>query len=259
MIVALFAYNGWWYSTFVAGELRDPERTIPRSIFLGMGMVLDRLRARQRRLPARAAVRCAAGITAARGRHDAAAHRAGGRGADLGIAVMLSAFGTVNAQLLSVPRVYFAMARDGLFFRWVRAGASALPYAGGRDPGAGPLGVGARAVRHVPADHHVHGVPELRLPQPGRRRSDRAAVREPALPRPYRVWGYPVTPLLFLLIFAWYLVNSLRERVRRHHGRYRTHALRTALLRSTGREVAAEVRRTSPPGIAEHESRERTA
>ena len=40
MIVALFAYNGWWYSTFVAGEVREPQRAIPISIYAGMSVVL---------------------------------------------------------------------------------------------------------------------------------------------------------------------------------------------------------------------------
>jgi APA family basic amino acid/polyamine antiporter len=124
-------------------------------------------------------------------------------------AVMLSAFGTVNAQLLSVPRVYFAMARDGLFFDWIarvhprfRTPAAAILAQGVWASGLALTGTYQEIITYTAFPNYfflglaVAGLILLR-------------VREPDLPRPYRVWGYPITPLLFLLIFAWYLVNSL--------------------------------------------------
>lgn len=209
MIVALFAYNGWWYSTFVAEEVRDPERSIPLSIFGGMALVLavyalanvvylqvlpfEALQASER--PAADAMRLLVGP---------------GGAAFVAAAVMLSAFGTVNAQLLSVPRVYFAMARDGLFFERV---ASVHPRWG--TPAVAILVQGAWAsvlaltgtyqqiITYTAFPNYlflslaVVGLMVLR-------------VREPDLPRPFRVPGYPVTPLLFLAVFLWYLVNSVR-------------------------------------------------
>ncbi|HSJ10331.1 MAG TPA: amino acid permease [Longimicrobiales bacterium] len=208
MIVALFAYNGWWYTTFVAGEVRDPERTIPRSIFAGMGIVLvlymlanvvylvvlpfDELQASSR--PAA----------------DAMLRLVGPHGADIiAAAVMLSAFGTVNAQLLSVPRVYFAMARDGLFFDAVarvhprfRTPAAAIALQGAWASVLALTGTYQQIITYTAFPNYLFlslGVVALIV----------LRVREPGLPRPFRVPLYPLTPLLFLGIFAWYLVNSV--------------------------------------------------
>jgi basic amino acid/polyamine antiporter, APA family len=208
MIVALFAYNGWWYSTFVAAEVRDPERSIPRSIFGGMAVVLtvyllanivylqvlpfDELQASSR--PAA----------------DAMLRLVGPHGADIiAAAVMLSAFGTVNAQLLSVPRVYFAMARDGLFFnavarvhpRW-RTPAMAIALQGAWASVLALTGTYQQIITYTAFPNYLFlslGVVALIV----------LRVREPEMPRPFRVPLYPFTPLLFLSIFAWYLFNSL--------------------------------------------------
>ncbi len=209
MIVALFAYNGWWYSTFVAGEVRDPERAIPRSILGGMAVVLlvyllanvvylrvlpfEVLRASER--PASDAMQILVGP--------------GGAGF-IAAAVMLSAFGTVNAQLLSVPRVYFAMARDGLFFervarvhpRW-RTPAAAIALQGGWASVLALTGTYQQIITYTAFPNYVFlslGVVALIV----------LRVREPELPRPFRVPLYPFTPLLFLAVFGWYLINSLR-------------------------------------------------
>jgi APA family basic amino acid/polyamine antiporter len=208
MIVALFAYNGWWYSTFVAGEVREPRRTIPRSIFFGMGIVLVVYILANvvylRVLPFD--VLSASSRPAA----DTMARLVGPSGAALiSVAVMLSAFGTVNAQLLSVPRVYFAMARDRLFFRWVdqvhprfRTPAAAILAQGMWASGLALTGTYQEIITYTAFPNYVFlslavlGLIVLR-------------VREPDMPRPYRVWGYPLTPVLFLLIFTWYLINSL--------------------------------------------------
>lgn len=208
MIVALFAYNGWWYSTFVAEEVRQPQRNVPLSIFLGMGVVL--------------AVYFLANLVylfvvpfeqlqgSAVPAADAMQILIGPAGAGLiSLAVMLSAFGTVNAQMLSVPRIYFAMARKGYFFQWIRwihpryrTPAAAILAQGIWASGLALTGTFQQIVTYTAFPNYlflslaVAGLIVLR-------------IREPELPRPYRVWGYPLTPLLFLLIFAWYLVNSL--------------------------------------------------
>lgn len=208
MIVALFAYNGWWYSTFVAAEVRRPERSIPVSIFVGMAIVLVTYALANvvylRVLPfetLQASERPAAAVMEA---------LTGPRGADfIAAAVMLSAFGTVNAQLLSVPRVYHAMARDGLFFdrvarvhpRW-RTPAAAILAQGAWASALALTGTFQQIITYTAFPNYlflslaVAGLIVLR-------------VREPELPRPFRVPGYPVTPILFLAVFGWYLVNSV--------------------------------------------------
>jgi basic amino acid/polyamine antiporter, APA family len=208
MIVTLFAYNGWWYSTYVAEEVRDPERNIPRSIFLGMGIVLvlyllanvvylqvlpfEILRASER--PAADVMVVLLGT---------------GGGAFIALAVMVSAFGTVNAQMLSIPRIYFAAARDGLFFRWIRrvhpryrTPAWAIGAQAVWASGFALSGTFRQIVTYTAFPNYFFlslGVVALLV----------LRFREPELPRPYRVFLYPVTPLLFLGVFAWYLVNSV--------------------------------------------------
>jgi APA family basic amino acid/polyamine antiporter len=124
-------------------------------------------------------------------------------------AVMLSAFGTLNAQLLSVPRIYYAMARDGLFFRWVervhpryRTPAGAIIAQGAWASVLALSGTYREIITYTAFPNYFFlslGVVALIV----------LRVREPALERPFRVPLYPLTPLLFLAIFAWYLVNSL--------------------------------------------------
>ena len=213
MIVALFAYNGWWYSTFVAAEVREPGRSIPFSIMGGMAIVLivyllanivyltvvpfEMLQASER--PAA----------------DVMTVLLGQRGGDvIAAAVMLSAFGTVNAQLLSIPRVYFAMARDGLFFDAVarvhpryRTPAVAIALQGSVACVLAFTGTFQQIITYTAFPNYAFltlGVVSLIV----------LRRREPELPRPFRVPLYPFTPLLFIAIFGWYLVNSLQHSFR---------------------------------------------
>lgn len=117
LVAGLFAYGGWHMVTYTAGETVDPERTIPRALVVGVAIVtlcyvalnaiylrvlpLDRL------------------ITSTRVAADAAEVLVGGIGATLVSAlVLISTFGALNGIILAGPRVYYAMAGDGLFFRW---------------------------------------------------------------------------------------------------------------------------------------------
>ena len=113
--VTLFSYGGWQQGLWMAGEVKDAERTLPRSILLGMAVVIvvyllaawayfDLL--------GFAGVRDAGALTA-----DAIRVASPGLGARLAAgAVAISAFGVLNAQFLSGPRLTWAMAHDGLFF-----------------------------------------------------------------------------------------------------------------------------------------------
>jgi APA family basic amino acid/polyamine antiporter len=116
----LFAFGGWHMVTYTAEETRDPQRTIPRALILGTLLVtavyvalnavylyvlpLDRVVASSR-IAADAA--------------DAVLGRGGG--AVMSALVACSAFGALAGIVLTGPRVYFSMARDGLLFRWMGA------------------------------------------------------------------------------------------------------------------------------------------
>lgn len=116
----LFAYGGWHMVTYPAGETRDPEKTIPRALLYGTLIVTA----------------CYLGLNAAylsilpvqqvaaseRIASDAATALVGpSAGAAVSALVIISAFGGMSGIILTGPRVYYAMAQDGLAFRWMGA------------------------------------------------------------------------------------------------------------------------------------------
>lgn len=116
MVPTLFSFGGWQHALWIGGEVRDPERNVPRAILIGVTIVvLVYLLANWAYLD----------LLGYRGvvEHPVLAAEAvgvvwpqyGRRG--IALAVAFSAFGVLNAQLLSGPRLLFAMARDGRFFR----------------------------------------------------------------------------------------------------------------------------------------------
>jgi basic amino acid/polyamine antiporter, APA family len=116
IIPVVFAYGGWHTASFVAGEMKSPERTLPRALVLGvLGVaalytsvnyvcvrVLGVAELAQTKTPASAVMRIAMGP-------------AGGKLIAVGIAI--STLGFLSQSVLTAPRVYFAMAQDGVFFR----------------------------------------------------------------------------------------------------------------------------------------------
>jgi basic amino acid/polyamine antiporter, APA family len=115
---ALFAFGGWHMVTYTAGETRDPARTIPRALLIGTLTVTALyvlLNAAYLYLLPIGRV-----IGSTRVAADAAQAVAGPRGASLISAlVILSATGVLNGVILAGPRTYYAMAREGLAFRWL--------------------------------------------------------------------------------------------------------------------------------------------
>ena len=115
LVPCLFAYGGWQHSLWISGEVRDPERNLPRAIIGGVALVVVvYLAANWAYLRLLGVERVAASQALAA---DAVAVVWPGTGARLiGAAVGVSAFGVLNAQLLSGPRLVYGMARDGRFF-----------------------------------------------------------------------------------------------------------------------------------------------
>ena len=116
----LFAYGGWHMVTYTAGETKEPERVIPRALFLGTLIVTAcyaGLNAIYLKVLPLDVVRASGRVAA-----DAADVLLGGGGASLmaGL-VMISTFGAVNGIILVGPRVYYQMARDGTLFGWAGA------------------------------------------------------------------------------------------------------------------------------------------
>lgn len=211
MIAALWTFDGWYGLTFSAGEMRNPARNVPLGLVGGTAAVTAiylllnwvYLRA----IPATA--------MADNPRVAEAAARVlfGERGAQLlTAAVLVSSLGCLAATILYAARIYLPMAQDGLFFHSL---AKVDPRY--RTPARCLLAQGAWSILLtlsgkydqlytyvvfvVTLMHVLTGLAVFVLRR-----------RHPDLPRPYRVWGYPVVPALFVLASAILVANTLRER-----------------------------------------------
>ncbi|MGH9334087.1 MAG: APC family permease, partial [Vicinamibacteria bacterium] len=213
MISTLFAYDGWHFVGFVAGEMKDPGKNVHRSILIGVFIVVAIY----------VAVNLAyifalgqSGIAASdRVASDAVSAMVGPLGASLiAIAICCSTFGANAANMLAGPRVLFAMARDGLVFPrlaeihplhaspanaiWLLASwASVLTLTGGYEH----LITMAMFANWILFTMIAFSVVVLRR-------------RHPEWPRPYRVPAYPIPVVLFVLVSAAFVVNTLVESTR---------------------------------------------
>ena len=115
LVPAMFAYGGWQNANFVVEEVRDPQRNLPRAILFGVAIVITVY------VAANIAYVHVLGAPALAATHTPAADLAteilGPRGgAAVSVLVIVSTFGFLNLALMTAPRVYYAMAQDGLFF-----------------------------------------------------------------------------------------------------------------------------------------------
>jgi len=210
MVAMLWAYEGWNNITFTAGEIRDPQRNLPLSLVLGMaaitfiyvGMNLVYLYA----MPIGEMV-----ATPRIG--EAAAGRLFGPAGSwlMALAVLVSVFGCISATVISGPRVFYAMAKDGLFFRqmarvhpryrtpsrailWQCVWSSALCLSGTYTQ------LITFVIFAAVVFYALAGASVIVLRR-----------RHPDWPRPYRTWGYPFTPVLYVSVCSIVLLNTLLE------------------------------------------------
>jgi len=117
MMLIVFSYLGWDRVGYSAGEMKDPRRTIPWSMFIGIGIVMLTY------VSAIFLYHYVLGFEGVRGTTRVAAATSiqlfGTTGAAfIAISVIFSTTGSINGTMMTAPRVYFAMARDRLFFKW---------------------------------------------------------------------------------------------------------------------------------------------
>src|SRR5947208_6857127 len=118
MTPVLFAYGGWQTSSFLGGEVRDARQTLPRALVLGViGVIVVYTSVNFVYLRALGSMGLAASTTPASSVMRALLGMRGAQFIAAGIA--FSAFGFLAQSMLTAPRVYFAMAEDGVFFRRV--------------------------------------------------------------------------------------------------------------------------------------------
>lgn len=118
MVPVLFAYGGWQTASFLAGEIREPKKNLPRGLIIGVsGVVVLYLLVNFVCLRVLGAPGLAATTTPASDIMRLALGETGARAIAAGIAI--STLGFLSQGMLTAPRVYFAMAEDGLFFKSV--------------------------------------------------------------------------------------------------------------------------------------------
>ena len=120
LVAGLFAFGGWHMVTYAAEETRDPERTIPRALMIGTAVVVvTYLALNSAYLLVLPFDRVLASTHIA---FDATRATAGPAAASaISVLVIVSSFGAMSGIILAGPRVYYAMAEDGLLFRWMGA------------------------------------------------------------------------------------------------------------------------------------------
>ncbi len=208
MVAALWAYKGWETSTYSAGEIKNPKKNLPLGLFIGsLSVVFLYILANLAYLYVFPAARMAeSGRIAA----DVMEEALGPVGASVvALIILMSMTGTANGHILTTPRVFYAMAKDGLFFRSVAkvhpryltpyisimmlaSWAALLSLSGSFEQLYSYVIFGFWIFMGLT----VAGVIILRK-------------KRPDLPRPYKTWGYPATAILFILSSVFLTVNSL--------------------------------------------------
>ncbi|HEY6808382.1 MAG TPA: amino acid permease [Gemmatimonadales bacterium] len=202
MVAVLWAYDGWIESTYVGSEIKNPGRNLPWSIIIStlIVMALYTLVSVAYIWVLSPAKMAGSSLVAA----DAAQVVLGSIGAGfIALAILVSTLGANNGIVLTAARIPYAMAEGGLFFRWAgkvderfatprnaliaQGGlAFALVFLGSYDQLAGYVIFASWLFYAMSCAAVIH----LRGAAPDQ-------------PRPYRTWGYPVTPLIFIGFATW--------------------------------------------------------
>lgn len=208
MIGVLWAYEGWQYATFSAGETKDPRRTFPLAIAAGTAALIVIY------LLANVGYVSALGVEAASQSTSIAADAVRsilgpGAAALIAVAILVSMFSAANGLTLTAPRAYFAMARDGLFFKGLatvhpRYGTPALAILASSLwamvlAATGTFQQLLTYVVFVGWIFYALGALSIFVYR----------RRNPNAHRPFRVPGYPFTPALFVISAVAIVVNTL--------------------------------------------------
>ncbi|GAC1514192.1 MAG: amino acid permease [Gemmatimonadaceae bacterium] len=222
LVGPLFAQSAWNNVTFTGAEVCEPGRNLPRALLVGCGGVVglyilanlayvvtlplvDIQRAPQNRV-ATTAMHAILGTPGT---------------VMMAVAILISTFGCINGLVLAGARVSFAMARDGLFFErvgtlnsrrvpaWalivqgVWAALLTIPRTATRDPRTGTLAYGnvySQLLEYlVPADLVLYALMVAAVVVLRR--------KAPDVDRPYRTWGYPVVPSVYIVLAALLVVD----------------------------------------------------
>lgn len=208
IIGVLWAFEGWQYVTFVAGETRDPQRTLPKALILGtVLLIVIYMIANFAYVAALGTSRMAASNRVA---SEAVAQVLGpAAGKAIALAIIVSMYSAAHATVITAPRVYFAMARDGVFFKKLTE----------VHPTYGTPAIAIIASCVWAAVLAASGTFDQLLTYVvfigwifyalGAAAVIALRIKRPHADRPFRVPGYPVTPVLFVLAAAAIVGNTV--------------------------------------------------
>jgi len=209
LVAALWAYDGWNTASMIGSEIQNPQKNLPRALIWGTAAVIAiYVTANLAYLYVLGAPEVAASQRVAA---DMMRRVAGPAGAAMvSVAAIVSILAALNGVLISGSRVSFAMARDGYFFAWVGR------LSGFRTPAASLALQGAWSVLLLASGRFEDLISMVIFTEWILYGMATAAVlvlrtTRPEMPRPYRVWGYPLVPLAFVLVAAALLYSTLRE------------------------------------------------
>lgn len=210
MVAALWAYDGWNNLSMVSGEVREPQRNLPRALIFGTALVMAIYLATNL---AYFYVLSPAEVASSNRVAATMMDRILGAGgaAAVSVAAMISMFGALNGTILSGARVPYAAACDGLFFH-----SLSRVHPEHRTPSVSIFTIGAWAAVLVLSGRYEQLFTYVIFAEWFLYGMATAAVvvlrrKRPDMPRPYRTLGYPVVPVLFVLAAACLLISTLIE------------------------------------------------
>jgi APA family basic amino acid/polyamine antiporter len=211
LVFVMFCYSGWNASAYVASEMRDPHRDLPRSLLLGTGLVVVLY------LGLNVVYFMGAGVDGLAGHVEvgqvAARELFGSAGAAVVTVILcVSIIASASAMTIAGPRVYYAFGRD---FGPLQGLAYANPTTGAPSRSLLLQGVVTSAVIVSGRVDQIQQYAGFTLTLFASLAVSCVIVlrrKRPDLARPFRTWGYPFTPLLFLAVSGWMMVWAFRGR-----------------------------------------------
>ena len=211
LVAVAWAFDGWNNVNFVAGEIKNPRRNLPLALILGtLGITLLYVLVNYiylYALPMRETIGVVRIAEKATG-----ALFGSSTGTIISALVIVSVFGSLNGSILVGPRVYYAMAKDGLFFRKV-----AHVHPRFRTPGFSILiqAIWASLLTLLGTFEQIFTFTmfiAIAFWVAATAAVFTLRKKRPDLPRPYKTWGYPVVPAIFIIASCGILLNTLLEK-----------------------------------------------
>ncbi|MCO6480542.1 MAG: amino acid permease [Phaeodactylibacter sp.] len=211
LIGVLWSFGGWHHASYLAGEAVEPQRTVPRAMVFGALIVTATYVLANLAYMLLLPLDAIAGTTRVAGEAIAQVVSFGGK--MVAVAIAVSIFGTIGIYTMSAPRIYFAMAKDGIFFeglsfvhpRFHTPSNAMLLQAGWAILLLLFWGTFSELITYVTfmdiAFMALAGFSVFVFRR-----------KLPGAERPYRTWGYPLIPGIFVLISSAFVVNTLIQR-----------------------------------------------